>query len=237
MLRAAAAAVFLGSMLASGCYEVRPVVGGDDSRCASVVESLHDELYALPQGCTAVMEYSAALALQRWALVCASEPSTAIDELQARRFTECCEETGTAVNRMNPTDAFVFFDADEAGNGNVAVVSRHTATRVLEARLSGGEPNIAFPRSDAWRQPDGLAIDCNAETIVDVTSYDDDGDAPPVLVLELLESVGRTGVPDAMRRGDGELLWTLVVRTGAGDSDNGGWAVLLQSSSLGIDFR
>jgi hypothetical protein len=206
------------------------------SACKATTDDLVAEIYAAPQGCTAVLEMDADYEIERWALVCGPEEQLMIEASQARRLTECCEEEGTMVNPPDPSDAFVFFDANEAGTGTIAVVSRHTARRVFEASVQGGEPDVRFPAEADWRGPSELAIDCEPEEILDVSSYDEDGDVPPVALVEVLARAKTTGLVDAMRDGEGELLWTIVLRNGAGEPGNGGWVALLQSSSLGIDF-
>jgi hypothetical protein len=224
-------------LLSTGCpYEEIDRTDIAQSACDEVVQMLAAEVYAAPQGCTAVLEMDADYELQRWALVCGPEEELMIAESQARRLTECCEEDGTMVNPPDPSDAFVFFDADDGGNGMVAVVSRHTARRVFEASLQGGEPDVRFPAEADWRGPSELAIDCDPEEVLEVSSYDEDGDAPPVALVEVLARAKTTGLVDAMRDGDGELQWTIVLRNGAGEPGNGGWIAILQSSSLGIDF-
>ena len=204
--------------------------------CEARGETLAEEIYAAPQGCAAVLDMNADYELIQWALVCGPEEELEISESQARRLTECCEEDGTAVNPPDPADAYVFYDADEMGSGTVAVVSRHTATRVFEASLSSGDPDIRFPNMNDFRGPSELAIDCQPEEILEVSSYDEEGDAPPVALVEVLATAKRTGIVDAMRTGDGQLIWTVVLRNGAGDPGNGGWIAVLQSSSLDIDF-
>ncbi len=224
-------------LLFTGCpYEEIDRTGIARSACDEAVQSLAAEIYAAPQGCTAVLELDADYDVQRWALVCGPEDELMIVESQARRLTECCETQGTVVNPPDPSDAYVFFDADDSGNGRVAVVSRHTARRVFEASLQGGEPQVRFPGEADWRAPSELAIDCDPEEVLEVSSYDEDGDAPPVALVEVLARAKKTGLVDAMRDGEGELLWTIVHRNGAGEPGTGGWIAPLQSSSLGIDF-
>ena len=225
----------VGLLWASGCYQ-SSFPEGPGSGCEGASAALADELYGIPQGCTVILDLNGDFGVQQWAVVCGAEPDTPIEESQARRLTECCEEDGVAVNPPQPKDAFVFSQIDDEGNGTVAVVSRHTATRVYEASLQAGESSIVYPRQDAWREPSTLATDCTPDDIVEVSSYDESGDAPPVAVLEVLNRTKTTGVVDAMRSGDGELLWTVVLRAGAGEPGSGGWVALLQSSSLGIDF-
>jgi hypothetical protein len=224
-------------LLASACpYDEIDRTDLAQSACDNATEELVAEIYAAPQGCTAVLELDADYDLQRWALVCGPEEELMITESQARRLTECCEATGASVNPPDPSDAFVFFEANDNGDGTIAVVSRHTARRAFEASLQGGEPDVRFPAEADWRGPSELAIDCDPEEVLEVSSYDEDGDAPPVALVEVLARAKTTGLVDAMRDGDGELLWTVVLRNGAGDPGNGGWIALLQSSSLGIDF-
>jgi hypothetical protein len=228
MVRAQSAAGLLLVGLCSGCYDTVPVIGGPDNQCTPIVDSLYEELYDRPQGCVAVFEYDINFALQQWQFVCEPEDEP-LEESQARRLTDCCETEGVAVNRDNPTDAFVFFNVDGNGNGDVAVVSQTIAERVFEGSVSEMSPSIRFPMT-GWRDPTELAIDCQAETITDVVSYDADGAIPPQAEVEILDNISRTGVPDAMRKDDGELVWTVLLGTGDG------WIALQQSSSLGIDF-
>jgi hypothetical protein len=221
---------------ALGCLYEPGAAFTEVEACEARGEALADEIYAAPQGCAAVLEMDADYDLIQWALVCGPEEELEISESQARRLTECCEEDGTAVNRPDPADAFVFYDADDMGNGTIAVVSRHTATRVFEATLQGGDANVRFPTMNAFRGPSELAIDCQPEEILEVSSYDEEGDAPPVALVEVLATAKKSGIVDAMRTGDGELIWTVVLRNGAGEPGNGGWVAVLQSSSLEIDF-
>lgn len=218
-----------------GCYEPNfPEVAGEG--CEGAAAALADEIYAAPQGCTAVLDLGSDFGIRQWALVCGAEDAVALEESQARRLTECCESDGTAVNPPMPDDAFVFFETDADANGTIAVVSRHTAARVYEATLNAGEADVVFPRPESWRGPDVLADDCEPDPIVNVSSYDESGDAPPVAVLEAISRAETTGLVDAMRSGDGELIWTVVLRAGAGDPGTGGWVALLQSDSQKIDF-